>query len=366
MPPDSIAPNSRAGAPQRAIRTEPHSTCPLCGGTGRLLYQGLCDRLFNVPGLWNLRRCEVSGCEHVWLDPRPIEADIALLYENYYTHGADAETPPPPSKRRTTRNPIKAILKAGNAAFMRLSGLAREREALYGMYLAGRRPGRLLEIGCGSGARLAHFAAQGWTVLGQDVDEKAAARATALTDLPVHLGPIESLPGSAGPFDAVVMNHVIEHVPDPVALLRHAGALMAPGGVLIAVTPNIESLVHRWFNADWRGLEPPRHLHLFSPRTLRTVAQAAGFRRMRVTTSAANAESLIQGSWKIANARRFESATPETPNVKTRLKLTVLQSEALIRHRLNPDSGEECVLIADADAEPHPIVDPLSRDRAMG
>ena len=55
---------------------------------------------------------------------------------------------------------------------------------------------------------------------------------------------------------------------------RAAGALMAPGGVLIAVTPNIESLVHRWFNADWRGLEPPRHLHLLSPRTLRTVAQA--------------------------------------------------------------------------------------------
>lgn len=311
-----------------------------------MLYEGLEDRIFDVPGNWDLRRCSNPTCRHVWLDPQPIEADLPLLYEEYYTHGTAAEETHPLTAVRLLRR----LFRFGYEAFVRVSGLARERQASFEMYLGNRPPGRLLEIGCGSGERLAHFAAKGWTVQGQDVDAKAVAHARATTGLPVHLGPIGSLPRSAGPFDAVVMSHVIEHVPDPVVLLRQARGLMAAGGVLIAVTPNIESVGHRWFNANWRGLEPPRHLHLFSPDTLQSAAQAAGFRQARVKTSAVHAEDLIGASLEIERAGRVRMTNPGAPSPKARIQMILLQLTATIRHRFDPGCGEECVLMAEANS----------------
>ena len=43
------------------------------------------------------------------------------------------------------------------------------------------------------------------------------------------------------------------------------------------VTPNVASLGHRLFQSAWRGLEPPRHLHLFAPQSMRTSLSQAGF-----------------------------------------------------------------------------------------
>ncbi len=142
------------------------------------------------------------------------------------------------------------------------------------------------------------------------MDEKTVAHARASTDLPVHLGPLESLPGAAGPFDAVVMSHVIEHVPDPVALLRHAAAILPPGGILVAITPNVSSISHRRFRDSWLALDPPRHLHLFSPDTLQNTAQAAVFWKARVRKSAVHTEGPIRASLNIQRAGRFSITIP--------------------------------------------------------
>ncbi len=362
MPPDSTAPSSKAGVLQRAIRTEPHPNCQLCGGVGAVLYQGLKDRIFDVPGSWGLRRCANPTCRFVWLDPQPIVADLPLLYEEYYTHGAVAEE----TRSLTAVKLLRRLFRFGFEAFVRLSGLAREREAAFEMYLGNRPPGRLLEIGCGSGERLAHFAAKGWTVQGQDVDAKAVAHARASTGLPVHLGPIESLPALAGPFDAVVMNHVIEHVSDPVALLRQAGALMAAGGILVAITPNISSINHRRFRDSWLHLDPPRHLHLFSPGTLQSVAQAAGLRQVRVKTSAADTEGLVRASLEIERAGRLRMTNPGAPSLPVRMQMILLQLEAMIRHKLDPGSGEECVLMAEANSGTHQANETHDRKNSRG
>jgi len=44
------------------------------------------DRLFDVPGQWNVRQCTNPDCGLLWLDPRPVEDDIGKLYRNYFTH----------------------------------------------------------------------------------------------------------------------------------------------------------------------------------------------------------------------------------------------------------------------------------------
>ena len=341
-----IASVTNMTAPQQSIRTEPHPVCQLCGSIGDVLYEGLEDRLFTVPGRWSFRRCSNPACRHVWLDPQPIPADLPLIYEDYYTHGLAREKTRPFTATWLLRN----LYKFGYDAFVRLSGLAHERKAAYEMYVGNRPPGRLLEIGCGSGQRLVHFAAKGWIVQGQDVDAKAVTHARASTGLPVHLGPIETLPKSAGLFDAVIMHHVIEHVPDPAALLRQVVTLMTPNGILVAITPNITSINHRRFQESWLALDPPRHLHLFSPSTLLNTAQGAGFRHARVRTSAVHADGLIRASLEIERAGRFKITNPGAPSLRVGIQTILLQIEAMIKHKLDPDSGEECVLMAETNA----------------
>jgi SAM-dependent methyltransferase len=81
-------------------------------------------------------------------------------------------------------------------------------------------------------------------------------------------------------FDAVTLNHVIEHVPDPIQTLRECARILKKDGRLVILTPNSSSLGHRVFKQDWRGLEPPRHLHLFSMQSMRRTLELAGFRKV--------------------------------------------------------------------------------------
>ena len=74
----------------------------------------------------------------------------------------------------------------------------------------------------------------------------------------------------ADSFDAVIMSHVIEHVPQPRELLAECARLLKLGGRLVMLTPNAESFGLDYYGRCWRGLEPPRHLQIFSQPALET------------------------------------------------------------------------------------------------
>ncbi len=93
--------------------------------------------------------------------------------------------------------------------------------------------------------------------MGQDLDPEAAREVRRDRGIPVHIGPLETAPYANASFDAVIMSHVIEHVHDPIGLLRACKSFLKPSGVLIALTPNTAGCIHRRFGADWRGLDPP-------------------------------------------------------------------------------------------------------------
>ncbi|MCP9455878.1 MAG: class I SAM-dependent methyltransferase [Nitrospira sp.] len=310
--------------------SRPH--CPLCGNSGEMLYCALRDRLYDVPGQWNLRHCADTDCGLVWLDPAPVPADTWKTYRNYYTHGVEMNRP----------GGIDGVIKRTYHAVLRATGLGQARDRVYHMYLRGFKPGRLLEIGCGSGERLAKFRAMGWEVIGQEVDPAAAQHARERHGLEVRVGDLDTLKLAPCSFDAVVINHVIEHVHDPVHLLNGCHGLLREGGILVAVTPNVRSYGHKHFREFWLGLDPPRHLHLFTPEALLATAARAGFAESRCWTTAVNAEIVAVGSYDIQAAGHHRLGG--SSRLAVRWRALWFQLWALLAMFRDRYRGEECVL----------------------
>lgn len=326
--------------PGDQIRSRLCPNCFLCGAEGELLYEGLKDRLFGAPGIWNFKRCPNPACGLLWLDPMPLKEDISKAYANYYTH---VDLLPNESKR-SKRKFLTWTLHLVYDFLLRVTSVQSERERLASMYLADVPPARVLDIGCGDGSRLARLRTLGWDVQGQEMDPKAASQAHQTYGVRVCLGPLDKAGFADGEFDAVVMNHVIEHIHDPVRMLAECNRLLRKGGTLIAVTPNAESYGHRRFGPCWRGLEPPRHVHLFSQRTLREIARSAGFSRIDTWTTPASAEVLANGSLDF----RAGGKKPSDFGPKLMRGLLTMQYQLwwLLVHRKDKNSGEECVLKA--------------------
>jgi 2-polyprenyl-3-methyl-5-hydroxy-6-metoxy-1,4-benzoquinol methylase len=118
----------------------------------------------------------------------------------------------------------------------------------------------------------------GWKVTGLDVSPVAVERIRTHLGLHALTGSLPHPELSPGSFDVVTMWHSLEHVHDPLAVLRAASQLLTPGGRLLVAVPNVDSLPFRWFGPAWLGLDLPRHLTHFTPATLSASVRAAGFR----------------------------------------------------------------------------------------
>ena len=266
---------------------------PLCGSRSRtLLHEDLSDQVFFVaPGQWTLWRC--AECRSAYLDPRPNEETIGLAYGDYYTHRQEERPSPQTAFQRlrlTLANGYRNALygtrlapasAAGYLLARLLPPMGRPVDAAF-RYLPKRRVGqkqRVLDIGCGNGDWLALIEATGWEAAGVEPDPVAAARAR---DRGFEVrSSVEDWLDRPGSFDFVATSQVIEHVHDPLALLRGSYALLRPGGRLYIDTPNIDSLGHDVHGRNWVSLDPPRHLILFTRDSLAEVVTKAGFRDIR-------------------------------------------------------------------------------------
>ncbi len=128
--------------------------------------------------------------------------------------------------------------------------------------------------------------------------------------LDVRQGGIELLDGESESFDAITMNHVLEHLHDPTRVLRACHRLLKDGGQLWLSTPNIDSYGHRIFGKDWRGLEAPRHLVLFGPDSLNRALRDAGFGRIRWMPQQNVYQGMFRASHAIKRGRLPEGAPP--------------------------------------------------------
>jgi len=273
---------------------ERQECCPVCGSSNRTaLYRRLTDQVFFcASGEWTLYECE--KCSSGYLDPRPTSESIGKAYQKYYTHD---------TRRRSSVEDLnflgrlRRLLANGYRNFS--YGTQHYHANLLGAFLVYLLPvhrrvidremrhlprpehgSELLDVGCGDGKFLARARDAGWNGIGIDPDPLAVEQARD-QGLDVYRGGIERLEGiESSSFNIITLGHVIEHTHRPIDLLRNCYRLLKSGGRLWIETPNLNSAGHRIFGSSWRGLEPPRHLVLFTYISMRNVLHRIGFREI--------------------------------------------------------------------------------------
>jgi SAM-dependent methyltransferase len=266
--------------------------CPVCGAAGNATSVVGTDRWFGTPGRWPIVKCSSPDCDLRWLHRRPADHEISALYANYHTHD-----PRPKSKfRRFAPHPLAARA-------------LQKREENFIPSTVG--PGRVLEIGCGDGHNLKQLQRSGWEVVGQEIDQVAAARASQLLNARVHVGALDQCDFGKDPFDLILTSHVLEHVSSPNEVAEFAFSVLRPGGWFVNYTPNANSFAFSILGGRWRALEPPRHLVLLGPKSGRRTLESAGFRDVEISSLGAG------GGWVFA-----DSVAPDAKGL-TRVLLTV-------------------------------------------
>ena len=200
--------------------------------------------------------------------------------------------------------------------------------------------GRLLDLGCGSGNFLEFMNRYGWETMGIDFDEKAVETAKA-KNLNVKLGKLEeqNLPNNY--FDAITLSHVIEHVYDPSELLRECKRILKNNGQIVIVTPNNKSIGHWYFRKNWRGLEPPRHINVFSPEALTNVIRKLDFQKIDFFTS-----SRAAGYFYNCGIQIKKNSLTEQISILTKIKAKLFTYFEWFLIKLKFECGEELIVIA--------------------
>jgi len=298
----------------------------------------------------------------VWLDPIPIEEDIDKAYRTYYTHTIGIV---PSGLTGRIREAVRSGYLQGKLGYSTGTGATWYRYLRFLAYLYPTGPGniesdtmflpapsfpaRLLDVGCGNGDLLVRMRSLGWDVEAVDLDPAAVQTARA-RGLEVHQGDLRSQKYPSNCFDAVTMAHLIEHVYDPPRLLREAHRILKPGGTLVLLTPNSESLGTHLYGRDWRGWEPPRHLHVFNVDNMRTTLEQSGLQQVEVRAIARGARYILSLSEALRRKRMSSADTVADDIYQKTLKSMTLQFVERLLTAVNARAGEEVLAVAHKSA----------------
>lgn len=277
--------------------------CAVCDGSEVL---PIADR-DRRGGLLHTVLCAFCGL--VWVDPRPATAAIARFYAADYRLAYKGALQP--KARHCHRETLRAIERA-------------ER------FLAVHRPSmRVLDVGAGAGFFAYVLRRKGIDIDGIEPNEAYSTFAHTTLGLErIRRGGLHDLAAS-GQYDLITLNHVLEHLPDPRAALRHLHALLATGGQLLVEVPNIEATYHAPDNLFHVG-----HLYWFNPTTLSALALQCGFAVAELR--------IVPGTGHIDVRLAKRDAAPPGDEAKALLPgnaarvLSVRRAHTALRHFLSP------------------------------
>jgi len=228
--------------------------------------------------------CETCGFKHVV--PIPTQEDLAQLYkEDFYS------TEKPRYFKDVEEDSEWWTLTYNN--FYHLF----EKHCL-------TKSRRLLEIGSGPGYFLKCGKELGWDVLGFEPSKQAAEYSKKLGVNVVNDFFNETNADEYGKFDVVYMKTVIEHLPDPVALLNSTKNVLKPNGIICVISPNEYNplqLILREMDYEPWWVAPPQHINYFDFESIKKLLEKLGFEILESTATFPMEFFLLAGENYIGN-----------------------------------------------------------------
>lgn len=242
--------------------------CQVCrsAGPGRVLTAR--ERMFGLGDEFEYLECGACGCVQLLSPPE----DLSRYYPaDYYSFRARPEGALVRRMKQVRLRHVFGRRTLAGAVLVARYGVPPDVAAVRRAGIG--RDEAILDVGCGEGRLLRELQAAGFTKL-TGVDPYLAADVE-------HPGGIRiwkrSLAEVEGRFDWVMLHHSFEHMPDPAETLGQLYRLLRPGGRALIRIPVADSYAWRTYGADWVQLDAPRHFFLHTRRSLRILAEAAGF-----------------------------------------------------------------------------------------
>ncbi|MCI0401972.1 MAG: class I SAM-dependent methyltransferase [Acidobacteria bacterium] len=266
--------------------------CEICG-------KDEAELLFEVDG-YKLVRCRDCGLSYI--NPRPAAASRQYQSQTEYF---DKTAFDPAGEKEQLESPLS---------------WDRHR---FRLLAAGLPPGRLLDVGCGTGRFMLQAMRGGWEVAGVEFNPHGAELARQTTRAEVFVGTVDASPFAAASFDAASMLHVLEHVHHPRGTLRRLHLLLRPRARLLVEVPDFGSPRAQRERERWTHCKPVEHFYYYELRTLRRLLKEEGFRILKVRRTGGlgllgqKADPGKPAAWArpLYNARRWLGRTPRMRNL---------------------------------------------------
>ncbi len=243
------------------------------------------DILYNVPGEFQIVRCKECGL--MMINPRLDKNEMKKYYpanygpyKNYFAN-----------RLYTSNSKIKLILKKIKLLRIIQSTKNKFFDTSGNRIPSYKKKGIVLEIGCATGSFLNEMKKKGWEVEGIEMDEKSVKYAKK-NGLNVHLGDIVDYDFGPNKYDLILMFMVLEHLYNPLEVLKKCRNIITKDGYLVLSIPNSGSWEFKFFKGLWHALQPPNHLYFYNKKSIRKLLEISGFKIVKIFYQS-NISSLI-------------------------------------------------------------------------
>lgn len=249
--------------------------CPVCNGDKYITLFEDYNRRDNIDCSGTYVQC--CECSLVYLRERPPWEEIVKFYSSVdEDQTANAGRADAGELRRQAKIPVPKWKRALRKVRFRPHSWPLESVS------EGRK--RLLDFGCGSGAKLFEFAERGYEVWGVDVGEDTIRLCKELLPEGHFIqGELQETDLPDGHFDYIRIDNALEHIPNPKDVIRECRRLLCEGGrQLMVYVPHGRSLSMRLMKGNSISSWIPFHLQLFTLKSLRRLLDEAGFKDIRI------------------------------------------------------------------------------------
>lgn len=233
--------------------------CPICGGENIKKIVEQDDVCYRDGQVFSVSEC--LDCSLLFLDKRPPENEIGKYYDfDYQPFDSNYNYLSELFISWRTKNELKQFAKHNS------------------------KIENVLDIGCANGAYLKKLKKYSsyLSFTGVDINVPTIEKSKGSDEINFLSGNILQTELPSNHFDLVVMNHVIEHVYEPRKVLDKIYSLLRPGGLLLIKTPNFLSIERLIFGKNWYPYEIPRHIFIFSKRSVEKILDGSGYEVLSV------------------------------------------------------------------------------------